>query len=319
VCESGKLAMFNYTIPPPAEHKGQFLVNITISYQWPTIFFMQRFNAYDPKTGRYFLIGVTDYDAPIITQLFIVNTHATPLTVQTIQMPEADHLTINSLQWDTTTDTLYGVFDTSVMIIDITSGGLKLHGSVGLGEDIQYVVDFYDTAYDSASGQYWIPIMDLTHGYRRLVTYNTHDYSKSFITGNLNYKGDYWILYGFKYLATNDTLFSYVTDPYRWPSVKGINYRTAEWWDVIPDYVWNSYEPGYSLWPDSDETNNLNWLDADLNIFWMTVRYTDPEDEIYEAVVYYNLTKYPTVLLGSGPMVLYQNACWFTNQVWFHW
>jgi len=316
-CQSGRLAMFNYSIPPPAEHKGIFIVNITISYPQDIVFFLERYNAYDSKTGRYFFVTVNNDGAGNIYEFYIVNVFAEPVTVVSQPFTEANHLQMSSLQWDSQTNTLFGVLDSAIYVIDIETLALKQLGGLDLGnKSIVTLPEEYDTAFDSATGHYFVPIMDETDGIRRLVTFDTRNPSASWMTGNLN-NGDYWIMYGFKYNPKNDTLIAYTYNPRGWPSVKIIDYHTGMHWDLVPEWIWGDYDVEYTVWPDSDETNNLNALDTELNIFWMTVRYTDPEDTEYEAVVYYNLTKAPTDLMGSGPMVLYENACWFTNQQWF--
>jgi hypothetical protein len=311
-CQSGRLAMFNYSIPPTAEHKGIFVVNITVSYEQDIAFFLERFNAYDSNTGRYFLISEIDGDNQFLYTFYTIYTWANPVYVDPpIAMNTANKLELSSMQYDTTTNTLFAVFDDSMYIINQKTGNVTLVGP--LSTTLQIEVD-YDTCYDSKAGNYFISILDLTAGYRRLMTYNTRTNSSTY-TPDLNHN-DYWQLYGFQYNPKNDTIIAYTYNPRGYPSLKVLNYHDGTHFDLIPEYIWGDYDYYYDLWPDSPTTNNICALDTKLNIFWMTVKYTDETMAEWECVVYYNLTKAPTDLMGSGPEPLYENALEFTNMVW---
>jgi len=138
------------------------------------------------------------------------------------------------------------------------------------------------------------------------------------VTPNLN-TNDYWTLYGISYHPKLDTLVAITQNLRGWPSIKLVDYKNGNHTDLVPEWIWSDYDVDYDLWPQSTYTNQIVWLDLDLNIFWFTVQWNDPETLAqWDALLYYNLTK-GGLLLGSGPMVVGENAIEFTNYVWFKW
>jgi hypothetical protein len=305
----------NYTLPPPAKNKGIEVVQVTPNYDGPTVMFMGRFSAYDSNTRTYYLItsvtgaGQQDYILYSIDLNKLVVTAA-------LSMTQAALLDLTSIEFDTTTSTLFGVFDTDMYTIDVTTAALTKRGPINGGGSTELVPSL-TTAFDPASGMYFISVQNINAGTYNLLTYFTRNNSV-YMTPNLQ-NGDHWTLYQMAYYAKQGVMLAYTQDLKGWPSIKTVDIKTGNHTDLISEFIWSDYDLEYYNYPLSPNTNEIVWLDPDLNIFWITVMYTDPENlEEYDAVVYYNLTKGGDEF-GSGPMVIYGNALEFTNYVWNHW
>eukprot|EP00456_Euglypha_rotunda_P020621 TRINITY_DN17952_c0_g1_i8.p1 TRINITY_DN17952_c0_g1~~TRINITY_DN17952_c0_g1_i8.p1 ORF type:complete len:209 (+),score=35.17 TRINITY_DN17952_c0_g1_i8:106-732(+) len=198
--------------------------------------------------------------------------------------------------------------------IDPTSGDIKLIGPLSTASEI---VPGLTTCYDSNTHNYWIAVDDDIKGTHNLLTYNTRS-KTSMMTPSLN-NGDYWTLYGISYYPKLDQLVALTANQRGYPSIKTVDYRTGQHVDLIPEWIWSDYDYDYFLWPQSDYTNGVVWLDTELNIFWITVMWIEPTSLADDdALLYYNLTK-GGVEMGSGPMVIWENAIEFTNYVWYNW
>jgi len=313
-CQAAHLSILNYTFPPPAEHKGTILVNVTADYPGSTTMFIGRTTAYDFNTGRYFLLTQMGGVGGFIYTLYTIQLKKSPIVVTYAEMTAAEKLEVSSMQWDSVDKILYAVFDTDMYTVDPVSGNITMVGPLTTQPEVEPSLT---TCYDSNTHNYWIAVYDDLNGIHLLMTYNTRT-KMSTLTPNLN-NGDYWTLYGIQYYAKNDTILALTQNNRGYPSIKIVNYITGTHVDLIPEWIWGDYEPDYLLWPVSDITNGIVWVDPMLNIFWITVQYYDPETLAFDdALVYYNLTK-GGIELGSGPMVIWENAIEFTNYVWYNW
>jgi len=314
-CQTGHISLMNYSFPPPAFQKGIEIVQITAAYPALTIQSLGRYSAYDPNGRRYFLLttiggeGQTDYAIYTVT--------LSTLKVEEFTVPQAAQLDVTSMQYDAMTNTLYAIFDSSLYIVFPATGNIQLVGPLNGGNSQIQVEPSLTTCYDSNLGAYFVAVDDEVSGVHKLLTYYTRT-DKVVLTPNLN-NGDYWTLYGMGYHPTLNTMVA-VTDNLRgWPSVKLVDPVAGNHTDLIPEWIWGDYDAAYTLWLLSSRTNGLTWLDLKLNIFWMTVMYLEPTSMADDdALIYYNLTKGGD-LMGSGPMVIYDNALEFTNYAWFPW
>jgi len=312
-CQTGHISLMNYTFPPPAFDKGTELVAITASYPALTIQSLGRYTSYDPNTGRYFLL--TEIQGSGEEDYVIYTVNVVSLKVTFVTVPQAGHMEVTSIQYDYMNNTLYAVFDASMYTLDPTTGTLVLRGPLNGGNSQVQLEPGLCTTYDSTLGYYFISVDDEIQGTHKLLTYNTRA-NTIMLTPNLN-NGDYWTLYGMGYDPALQQLVALTNNLRGYPSVKLVNYITGNHTDLIPEYIWGDYDYAYSLWPLSPTTQGLTQLDMKLNIFWMTVMWLEPSSEADDdALVYYNLTK-GGIEMGSGPMVVYDNAIEFTNYVWF--
>jgi len=314
-CQMSHLSLLNYTFPPPAEHKGTIMSNYTASFPGPQTMFMGRFTAWDPNTGRYFIITSTDGTGYTDYALYILKIFSVPPAVSSVACPSIKDLVITSIQWDSIDNVLYAVFGSDMYTVDITTCTAKKIGPLSTTEEIEPGLT---TTYDSNKHTYWIAVDDNLKGTKNLLSYYTRN-ATSYMSPKLN-DGDYWVLYGINYHPKLDQIVALtIHTPLGWPSIKLVNYTSAQHVDLVPEYIWGDYDVEFDLWPQDTYTNQINQLDLDLNIFWFTTKWTDPENLAeYEAMAYYNLTK-GGVEFGSGPMVVYENAISFTNWIWFKW
>jgi len=304
----------NYTFPPPAFNKGIEMVQVTPSYPALTIQDLQRYSAWDPNTGSYFLltelpgVGEEEY---ILYTVTVANWKVT-----SVPLPDAKNLEVTSIQFDSQAKVLFGVFNEAMYSINTATGALTMKGPLNGGSSLQ-IVPGLCTAFDSSRGLYFIAVDDDTHGTHNLLTYSTRNNS-IWLTPSLN-DGDYWTLYGMGYDPKIDQMVALTANLRGYPSIKTVNYYTGNHTDLIPEWIWSDYDDGYSLWPLSPVTNQITVLDMQLNIFWITVMWLEPTSYADDdALVYYNLTK-GGIEMGSGPMVVYDNAIEFTNYAWFPW
>jgi len=314
-CQEAHLAILNYTFPPPAFHKGTILVNFTADYPGSETMFIGRTTAYDFATNRFFVITTMDGTGSNVYELYVIDLKKTPPGVTQLAMPQASHLGITAAAWDSVDKVLYVLFDIELYILDPTTGDLTRFGAISSNTELEVSLC---TTYDSPSHNMWVAVYDDLAGTHHLLTYNTRTKNSS-ITPPLN-NGDVWSLYAIQYYAKNDTMIA-LTDhyPLGYPSIKILDYHTGLHVDLVPEYIWGDYDYDYSLWPLSSITSGTVWLDPELNIFWLTVEYLDPETLAFDdALVYYNLSKLG-VEMGSGPMVIWENAIEFTNYVWYNW
>jgi len=313
-CQMSHLSLLHYTFPPPSEHKGTIMSNFTASYAGGTTMFIGRFTAYDFNTNRYFVLTQMDGVGDQEYILYTIKVLSNPPTVSLVPVTQASKFIVTSIQYDVVDNILYAVFDTSMFTLDPSTGDIKLVGPITTQSEIAPGLTTY---YDSNLHIYWIAVDDDIHGTHLLLSYNTRT-KTSTMTPALN-NGDYWTLYGMAYHPKLDLMVAITQNPRGWPSIKTVNYTNGEHVDLVPEWIWGDYDVDYDLWPQDTYTNQIEWLDLELNIFWFTVKWTDPETLAEnDALVYYNLTK-GGIEMGSGPMVIYVNALEFTNYVWFHW
>jgi hypothetical protein len=315
-CQMAHLSLLNYTFPPPATQKGTIMVNFTSDYEGPVVMFMGRFTAWDPNTGRYFILTTMDTEAGVDYLFYVIKILSTPPAVTSVVCNGTiKSLEVRSLEWDSVDNVMYGVFGTDMYTFDITDCGLKKIGPLSTTEQLDVGLTH---TYDSNKHLFWMAVDDVIKGTHNLLTYNTRTQTAT-MTPSLN-NGDYWTLYGINYVPKLDQLIALTQHyPLGYPSIKLVNYTSGEHVDLVPEFIWGDYDIEFDLYPQDTYTNQINAYDPDLNIFWFTTKWTDPENLAeYEAMVYYNLTK-GGVEMGSGPMVVYENALAFTNWIWFHW
>jgi len=324
-CHSAHIGIVNYTFPPPAEHKGYEVARLSKDYPGNVEMFIGRYNAYDNKNGRYILITgtqITESDPMIYDMYTIVLTSPNPnSTVTHIVVdglaPQGQDKGLWGIQYDSVDAKLYALCDDGVWSIDIPTAKMAMVGPLTTQQGI---IPTLVSDYDENSHQWFISVTDSTD-LKYLLTFNTRT-AKSFITPNLNpvplkHSWDYWYLYGIKYVPKTDNLIVFSDNFQGGPAIKTLDYRTGNSTDLIPEYVWESYQPGMLAWtPQGPENMNLFAYDKVKNIFWVTVQWNDPEEEIWDTLLYYNLTK-GGVEMGSGPMPLDMNAINMTNYVWF--
>jgi hypothetical protein len=323
-CRQAHIGIVNYTFPPPAEHKGYELARLTKDYPGDVEMFIGKYNAYDTNLGRYILITGTQVDEsePMVYDMYTVLLKA-PVPNNTVTHIVVDGLApggkdrgLWAIQYDSVDNKLFGICDDGVWLIDIATANMT---SLGPLTPQKNIFPTLCETYDDASHQWFIAVLDSTD-LKYLLTYNTRT-GKSFKTPNLNpvlkHTEDYWYLYAMAYVARTDNLIVFADNLRGGVSIKTLDYRTGNHTDLIPEYVWESYQEGMDAWrPMSVENNNLFAYDKVKNIYWVTVQWNDPEEEIWDTLLYYNLTK-GGVEMGSGPMPLDMNSINMTNYVWF--
>jgi len=323
-CHSAHIGIVNYTFPPPAEHKGYEEVRLSKDYPGSVEMFIGRYNAYDNDKGRYIFISATQVDEsdPTVYDLYTANLTApdpnstvTHIVVEGLA-PKGVDKGLWAIQYDSIDKKLFALCDDGFWTIDINTANMTFLGPLST---IPGLAPTLCEDYDEASHQWFISVID-SNDIKYLLTYNTRT-GKSIMTPNLNpdpkKPWDYWYLYGMKYVPKTDNLIVFADNPRGGPSIKTLDYRTGNHTDLIAEYVWNSYQPGMTAWtPQSVEDSNLFAYDKVKNIFWVTVQWTTEQGEIWDTLLYYNLTK-GGVEMGSGPMPLDENAVNMTNYVWF--
>jgi hypothetical protein len=286
--------------------------------------FIGRYNAYDNANGRYIFISatqITESDPTVYDMYTAQLTAAQPNSTVTHVVvdglaPKGVDKGLWAIEYDSIDKKLFALCDDGIWTIDIDSGAMALVGPLTSTPNI------FPTLcedYDEESHQWFVAVTDST-ALKYLVTYNTRT-GKSIMTPNLNptlkHSYDYWYLYGMKYVAKTDNLIVFADNLEGGPSIKYLDYHTGVATDQIAEYVWASYQPGMVSWaPQSVEDMNLFAYDKVKNIFWVTVQWNNEEEEIWDTLLYYNLTK-GGVEMGSGPMPLDENAVNMTNYVWF--
>jgi len=321
-CKQAHIGIVNYSFPPPAFHKGYEVTRLTKDYPGDVEMFIGRYNAFDKVNNRYIFISatqVTESD-PVVYDMYTAlladpmpNTTVTHIVVDALS-PKGQDKGLWSIQYDSVDKKLFALCDDGVYTLDIPTAALTFLGALPHGYFPQLCQD-----YDDGTHQWFISVIDSTEK-KYLVTYNTRT-NTSIVTPNLNpelkHDYDYWYLYGMKYVPAKDILIVFSDNEQGGPAIKTLDYRTGNHTDLIAEYVWASYQPGMIAWaPDSVEDNNLFAYDPVKNIFWVTVMWNTPEEEIWDALLYYNLTK-GGVEMGSGPMALDENSVNMTNYVWF--
>jgi hypothetical protein len=323
-CKQAHIGIVNYTFPPPAEHKGYELVRLTKDYPGDVEMFIGRYNAFDTNLHRYIFISGTQVDEsePMVYDMYTAlltapnpNNTVTHIVVDQLA-PGGKDKGLWAIQYDSVDKRLFALCEDGVWEIDIATANMTFLGPLTPTKDI------FPTLcedYDDASHQWFVAVIDSTE-LKYLLTYNTRT-GKSIMTPNLNptlkHDYDYWYLYGMKYVPKTDNMIVFSDNYHGGPSIKTLDYRTGNHTDLIPEYVWESYQEGMIAWdPQSVEDSNLFAYDKKMNIFWVTVMWNTPEEEIWDALLYYNLTK-GGVEMGSGPMALDMNAVNMTNYVWF--
>jgi hypothetical protein len=323
-CHSAHIGIVNYTFPPPAEHKGYELVRLTKDYPGDVEMFIARYNTYDNAGGRYIFLSGSQVDEsdPMVYDLYTANLTApdpnstvTHIVVESLA-PKGVDKGVWAIQYDSIDKKLFVLCDDGFWTLDMDTAALTFIGALS---DTPGLAPTLCEDYDETSHQWFISVTDST-AIKYLLTYNTRT-GKSFMTPNLNptLKHDYdsWYLYGMKYVPRTDNLIVFADNNNGGPSIKYLDYRTGNHTDMIAEYVWASYQPGMIAWaPQSVEDMNLFAYDKSKNIFWVTVQWNNPEGEIWDTLLYYNLTK-GGVEMGSGPMPLDENSVNMTNYVWF--
>jgi hypothetical protein len=323
-CKQAHIGIVNYTFPPPAEHKGYELARLTKDYPGDVEMFIGKYNAYDTNNDRYILITGTQIEEsdPMVYDMYTVllkapvpNNTVTHIVVDALA-PKGVDKGLWAIQYDSVDKRLFALCDDGIWEIDIATGNLK---SLGPMTDAPGIVPTLCDDYDDSTHQWFISVIDSTD-LKYLLTWNSRT-GKSMMTPNLNpvlkHDYDYWYLYGMKYLAKTDNLIVFSDNEQGGPSIKTLDYHTGNHTDLIPEYVWASYQPGMIAWtPQSVEDLNLFAYDKIKNIFWVTVQWNNEEEEIWDTLLYYNLTK-GGVEMGSGPMPLDENSVNMTNYVWF--
>jgi len=323
-CHSSHIGIVNYTFPPPAEHKGYEVARLSKDYPGNVEMFIGRYNAYDTNLGRYIFISGTQIDQsdPMVYDMYTAlltsqnpNSTVTHIVVDGLA-PKGVDKGLWDIQYDSIDKTLFALCDDGVSTIDIDTAVVTFVGPLSTTPNIFPTLC---TAYDEDTHQWFVSVIDSTD-LKYLLTYSTRT-GKSFMTPNLNpilkHDYDYWYLYGMAYVAKTDNLIVFSDNEQGGPSIKYLDYRAGNHTDVIAEYVWASYQTGMVAWaPQSVEDMNLFAFDKIKNIFWVTVQWNTEEGEIWDALLYYNLTK-GGVEMGSGPMALDENAVNMTNYVWF--
>jgi len=323
-CREAHIGIVNYTFPPPAEHKGYEVARLTKDYPGDVEMFIGKYHAYDTVNDRYILITGTQIDEPdpMIYDMYtcqvkapVPNNTVTHIVVDGLA-PQGKDKGLWAIAYDSVDSKLFGLCDDGMWLIDIATASMT---SIGPLTTDKGIIPTYCEDYDESTHQWFFSVIDSTD-LKYLLTYNTRT-GKSFRTPNLNpelkHGYDYWYLYGMKYVPKTDSLIVFSDNLRGWPSIKTLDYRTGNHTDLIPEYVWNSYQEGMIAWvPQSVENKNMFAYDKIKNIFWVTVMWNDPEEEIWDTLLYYNLTK-GGVEMGSGPMPLDMNSINMTNYVWF--
>jgi hypothetical protein len=323
-CHQSHIGIVNYTFPPPAEHKGYEIARLSKDYPGNVEMFIGRYNAYDTNLDRYIFISGTQIDEsdPMVYDMYTClvtapdpNKTVTHLVVDDLA-PQGKDRGLWAIQYDSVDNRLFALCDDGVWEINVATGNMT---SLGTLTPQRGIVPTLCEDYDSGTHQWFVSVIDSTD-LKYLLTYNTRT-GKSFITPNLNpelkHSYDYWYLYGMKYVSKTDNLIVFADNMIGGPSIKTLDYRTGNHTDLIPEYVWESYQPGMIAWrPQSVEDSNLFAYDKVKNIFWVTVMWNTEEEEIWDSLLYYNLTK-GGVEMGSGPMALDENSVNMTNYVWF--
>lgn len=323
-CKSAHIGIVNYTFPPPAEHKGYEVARLTQDYPGSVEMFIGRFNAYDSVNDRYIFISATQIapSEPTVYDMYTArltapdpNSTVTHIIVDALA-PKGVDKNLWGMAYDSIDKKLYVLCDDGVSTLDIDTAALTYIGPLAP------VADIFPTlcqTYDESSHQWFVAVIDSV-GVKYLVTYNTHT-NKATMTPNLNpvirHDSDRWYLYGMAYVEKTDNLIVFADNQQGGPSIKTLDYRTGNHTDLIAEYVWAEYQEGMVAWlPVSPEQMNLFAYDKVKNIFWVTVEWNDPEGNIWDALLYYNLTK-GGVEMGSGPMPIDANGVNMTNYVWF--
>jgi len=322
--QQAHIGIVNYTFPPPAEHKGYEIARLTKDYPGDVEMFIGKFNSYDTNLDRYILITGTQIDEsdPMVYDMYTAlvksadpNKTVTHIVVDNLA-PAGKDRGLWAIQYDSGDNKLFALCDDGIWLIEISTANMTLVGPMTTQKNI---FPMYCETYDDVNHQWFISVID-DGDIKYLLTYNTRT-GKSFMTPNLNptlkHDYDYWYLYGMKYVPKTDNLIVFSDNLIGGPSIKTLDYRTGNHTDLIAEYVWESYQPGMIAWtPQSVEDMNLFAFDKVKNIFWVTVMWNTEEEEIWDSLLYYNLTK-GGVEMGSGPMALDENSVNMTNYVWF--
>jgi len=322
-CKQAHIGIVNYTFPPPAFHKGYEVARLTKDYPGMVEIFIGKFASYDTNLDRYILVTGSQIETdPMVYDLYTAlvkafdpNTTVTHLTVDALS-PKGQDKGLWAIEYDSVDNKLFVLCDDGISTLDIPTGTLNYIGPMTTNKDIFPTLC---ETYDDSTHQWFIAVIDSTD-LKYLVTYNTRT-NISIMTPNLNpelkHSYDFWYLYGMKYVPKTDNLIVFADNIQGGPSIKTLDYHTGNHTDLIQEYVWASYQPGMIAWtPQSVENMNLFAYDKVKNIFWVTVQWNNEEQEIWDTLLYYNLTK-GGVEMGSGPMPLDENAINMTNYVWF--